>query len=169
MCTKKRKKNLFQNDLNECIFVYVHGKRGDAGRGRLLLVKTGGGKLACLVAFLCLFPFFFIRLSFFLFIFTFLLSLLHHNRHFLLTFIDTRSEEEEDKEKSSRRCNDEAKPFICTALCSMALASVRPADMVLLFAPSFPSPPVNLLSFNCTYCSYTSSQKHLNLLFSFFL
>lgn len=31
LCTKKKEeKKLFQNDLNECIFVYVHGeKKGD--------------------------------------------------------------------------------------------------------------------------------------------
>lgn len=64
----------------------------------------------------------------FFFLFAFLLSLLHHNKTF-----STNIHRESIVRKSSCRCNDKAKPFACTALCSMALASVRPADMVLLF------------------------------------
>lgn len=31
LCTKKKEeKKLFQNDLNECIFVYVHGEKKKA-------------------------------------------------------------------------------------------------------------------------------------------
>lgn len=65
-CVQKRKKNLFQNDLNECIFVYVHGK--DAIRRSVNSSgKDGGSELVCLVAFLCLilFLFFFIYIFFY--------------------------------------------------------------------------------------------------------
>lgn len=103
-----------------------------------MLEKTG--KLVRWVAF-CVF--FFLKFVFFFF-FTFLLSLLHHYKTFS-TNIHTKP----IVRKSSCRCKDKAKPFMCTALCWMAEASVRPADMVLLFSPSLP-PLVNLLSFNCT-------------------
>lgn len=139
-------------------------KRGDAEvRTRTSSASVKTGKLVCLVAFLCLFFLFVLFVFHFCLFLLFLLSLLHHNKHFLLTFTDTRFE----GKKSSCRCNDEAKPFICTALRSMA--SVRPADTVLLFVPPpLPTLLSNLLSFNCTYCSYTSSQKHLKLWFSFY-
>lgn len=79
-------------------------------------------------------------------IFTFLLSLLHHTKHFLLTC------KEPMVRRSSCRCNDEAKPCICTAVSEAALACVRLADMVLLFFPLYP--PSTLMSssliFNCT-------------------
>lgn len=107
-----------------------------------VLEKTG--KLVCLVAFCVFFFFVFLSLFFFSFFFTFLLSLLHHDKTF-----STNIHMKPVVRKSSCRCNDEAKPFMCTALCWMAEASVRPADMVLLFSPSLP-PLVNLLSFNCT-------------------
>ncbi len=67
-CVQKKKKKLFQNDLNECIFVYVHEKWSDTevwtGTSSVL-EKTG--KLVCLVAF-CVFFFCFV---FFLIIFVF--------------------------------------------------------------------------------------------------
>lgn len=62
---------MFQNDLNECIFVYVHGNRRDTevGTGPSVLVKTG--KLVCLVAFcVCFFCFIFVFLFFFFYFFT---------------------------------------------------------------------------------------------------
>lgn len=133
-------------------------------------VRTGmWGKLVCLVAFLCLFFCWFSLFSLFCFL-TFLLSLLHHNKHFLLTFINNPLREE----AAPVRCNDEAKPLVCTALClnGTGFFLFSPGRHGTAFSPSPPPffPPVNLfLSFNCTYCSNTSSQKHLNLLFSFFL
>lgn len=130
---KKKRKNLFQNDLNECIlFMYMKMKRYRsvnrdvfcAGKDEKASVFGG---LLCLFLLVCLLCFFY----FYFFFFFFLLSLLHHNKTF-----STNIHREPIVRKSSCRCNDEAKPFAtCTALCSMALASVRPADMVLLFAP----------------------------------
>lgn len=135
LCTKKIRKKLFQNDLNECIFVYVHEKEAiqKCEQGRLLCwIKTG--KLVCLVAF-CVFRLFlflfFLSFNFFYYYYFFLLSLLHHNK----TFSTNIHRGTHREKKSSCRCNDEAKPFTCTALRSMALASVRPADMVLRYVP----------------------------------
>lgn len=86
LCTKKIRKKLFQNDLNECIFVYVHEKEAiqKCEQGRLLCwIKTG--KLVCLVAF-CVFRLFlflfFLSFNFFYYYYFFLLSLLHHNKTF---------------------------------------------------------------------------------------
>lgn len=143
-CVQKKKKKLFQNDLNECIFVYVHESEAirTCDPGRLLCWKRRESLCVWWPSMSFSFGFFFV-FHFFL-IFTFLLSLLHHNKTF-----STNIHREPIVRKSSCRCNDEAKPFACTALRSMALASVRPADTVLLFAPTSP-PPVNLLSFNCT-------------------
>lgn len=107
-----------------------------------MLVKAG--KFVCLVAF-CVFFFCFLFVLFLIFTF-FLLSLLHHNKTFSTNI--HRAPIVRRRKKSSRRCNDEAKPFTCTALCSMALASVRPADTVLCFFFYPPLPPVKLfLSF----------------------
>lgn len=79
LCTrkKKKKKNLFQNDLNECIFVYVHENEAiqKCEQGRLLCWKRREfsvfGGLLCLffsVFFLGFFLFCFFFLCFFFFL-----------------------------------------------------------------------------------------------------
>lgn len=87
-CVQKKEKKLFQNDLNECIFVYVHGKRSDAevwtGTSSVL-EKTG--KSVCLVAF-CVF---FFCLSFFFNFYFFYWAFYIIIKHFLLTFIENPS------------------------------------------------------------------------------
>lgn len=57
---------MFQNDLNECIFVYVHGSEAiqKRDRGRVDLMGT----MLCLAAF-CV-PFFFVFLSSYFYFFT---------------------------------------------------------------------------------------------------
>lgn len=62
LCTKKRKKNLFQNDLNECIFVYVHENEAiqKCEQGRLLCWKRR--EFSVFGGLLCLF---FLLVSFF--------------------------------------------------------------------------------------------------------
>lgn len=80
---KKKKKNLFQNDLNECIFVYVHENEAiqKCEQGRLLCWKRR--EFSVFGGLLCLFFFWFLSFLFVLSLFfTFLLSLLHHNETF---------------------------------------------------------------------------------------
>lgn len=124
-CVQKKRKKTVPKWLEWMYFCLCTWKRSDTevwtGTSSVL-EKTGKGCVSG--GLLC--PF---SLVFHLFWFLlFLLSLLHHNKTF-----STNIHREPIVRKSSSRCNDEAKPFTCTALFSMALASVRPADMVLLF------------------------------------
>lgn len=87
LCTKKIRKKLFQNDLNECIFVYVHEKEAiqKCEQGRLLCWIRR--ESSCVwwpsVSFVCFcFILFFFVFHFFLLLLLFLLSLLHHNKTF---------------------------------------------------------------------------------------
>lgn len=74
----KKEKKTVPNDLNECIFVYVHGQRSETE------VWAGTGHLVWWPSVSVSFVLF---LSIFFLILTFLLSLLHH-KYFLLTFIE---------------------------------------------------------------------------------
>lgn len=73
--------------------------------------------------------------------------------------------------RSSYRCHGKAKPCVCIALCSLTLASVRLADMVLhffYFVPSTFSPSVNFLKFELHLLLFLLKPKALKPLFSFY-
>lgn len=110
---KKEKKNCSKMTwMNVFLFMYMKMKRYRSVN-RDVFCAGKDGKVSVFGGLLCLFLLCFLFLSFIFF--TFLLSLLHHNETF-----STNIHREPIVGKSSCRCNDEAKPFACTALCSKA-------------------------------------------------
>lgn len=84
---KREEKKLFQNDLNECIFVYVHEKDAIQRSMNSSGEDGEGGESWCVWWPFCVF----FCWIFCVFIFSFvllLLSLLHHIQHFLLTLTE---------------------------------------------------------------------------------
>lgn len=131
-CVQKKKKKTVPKWLEWMYFCLCTWKWSDTevwtGTSSVL---EKDGKVSVFGGLLCLFLLFFIIFCFSFHFFLFLLF--YWAFYIIIKTFSTNIHREPIVGKSSCRCNDEAKPFACTALCSMALASVRPADMVLLF------------------------------------
>lgn len=125
-CVQKKEKNCSKMTwMNVFLFMYMKKKRYRSVN-RDVFCAGKDGKVSVFGGLLCLLGCFSFYFIFYFFYWAFYIII----KHFLLTFI-----REPIVRKRSCRCNDEAKPFTCTALCSMA--SVRPGRHGTAFCPSF--------------------------------